>query len=735
MYLKRLEIQGFKTFAQKTVLEFHLDPSGKRGVTAIVGPNGSGKSNAADAIRWAMGEQSLKLLRGKKSEDVIFSGSETKSRSGFAEVTITLESDGPEDQHPDLDIPTVEITRRLYREGQSEYEVNRKPVKLADVVLLLAQCGVGQRSYSVIGQGMIDSVLVANPMERKEFFDEAFGLRPFQLKRQKALNKIDDSKKNIAQTNSLLREIEPRLRTLERQAKRLEQKDEFEAELKTLSRDYYGFAWKKLMEGMSAIDAEVKKIEAKRAGADEGFKKLEEELKKIETQTETKGFAELRKKLDVLSGDRSALERKKLALEKDAAIAEVKASQDWAPLPLSKIITSVGDIRKKHEALMKLLETESPDLKKIKALVKELHEMSADFSKALERPAPETKREEKMDASSAELDKIDEQINDVEEKMKAVQKEMDQWSKGEEEERKRIFRLQHEMNQKRSAAAGVEQELSKYAVEKARVETRRDTLIEEIKRFHPELEKELDALAKSAKDPGGDAAVRLQKLRSQLEWIGGIDPETLKDYNETKERYDFLSKQLDDVEEALRGLETVVAELDKTIEERSAQAFRKLDKEFSKYFEKLFGGGTSKLQEVRAEPEIDEEGNELPVDDRVTGIEIQATPPGKRNKSIALLSGGERALTSIALICAIIATNPSPFVVLDEVDAALDESNSRKFASIIASLADRTQFVLVTHNRATMEEAHTLYGVTMGDDGVSQLLSVKFEDVEKLKRG
>ena len=208
----------------------------------------------------------------------------------------------------------------------------------------------------------------------------------------------------------------------------------------------------------------------------------------------------------------------------------------------------------------------------------------------------------------------------------------------------------------------------------------------------------------------------------------------MKDYKDTKERYEFLSTQLEDLEEALRGLETVVAELDQTIEERSAKAFRKLDKEFVKYFQKLFNGGTAKLQEVRPEQEFDDEGQPLPLDDRVTGIEIQATPPGKRNKAISLLSGGERALTSIALICAIIATNPSPFVVLDEVDAALDESNSRKFGEIVRSLASLTQFVLVTHNRATMEEAHTLYGCTMGNEGVSQMLSVKFEDVEKLKK-
>ncbi|MBM3205100.1 chromosome segregation protein SMC, partial [Candidatus Uhrbacteria bacterium] len=165
-------------------------------------------------------------------------------------------------------------------------------------------------------------------------------------------------------------------------------------------------------------------------------------------------------------------------------------------------------------------------------------------------------------------------------------------------------------------------------------------------------------------------------------------------------------------------------------------AFKTLDREFGIFFKKLFNGGEGTLVELEPEPETDEEGNviEEAPEGAVAGIDIQATPPGKRFKSINLLSGGERALTSIALICAIMATNPSPFVVLDEVDAALDESNSRKFADIIDSLADKTQFVVVTHNRATMMRANVLYGVTMGDDGVSQLLSVKLEDVEKIKQ-
>jgi chromosome segregation protein len=264
----------------------------------------------------------------------------------------------------------------------------------------------------------------------------------------------------------------------------------------------------------------------------------------------------------------------------------------------------------------------------------------------------------------------------------------------------------------------------------------------------------------------------VQRLKHQLGLIGGLDEGIEQEYSQTNERYTFLKTQFDDLIKAAAQLEEGIAELDRTIKERFDDAFQKINEEFGKFFKSLFSGGSAKLvllrEEVQAEAaeEAEEEeadddvksrGRKVPVgttspirgdhvalrdkdevDEKapnkgervVTGIEIQATPPGKRLKGIAMLSGGERALTSIALICAIISNNPSPFVVLDEVDAALDEANSQRFAAILAHLAKQTQFVTITHNRATMEKANILYGVTMGDDGVSRMLSVKLEEAE-----
>src|SRR3989338_5724536 len=223
MYLEKLELQGFKTFAKKTALMFPRPKNSHKPLTCIVCPNCSGKSNIADGIRWALGEQSLKLLRGKKSEDIIFSGSEGKGRAGFAEVVMTFNN---QDGAMPIDFSEVVISRRLYRDGESEYQLNGKSARLSDIQLLLAEANVGQRSYSVVGQGMVDHILIASPEERKDFFDDATGVRQFQIKRREALLKLKRTHENLVDIEMLLNEIEPRMRSLKRQVSRLEQREE-----------------------------------------------------------------------------------------------------------------------------------------------------------------------------------------------------------------------------------------------------------------------------------------------------------------------------------------------------------------------------------------------------------------------------------------------------------------------------------------------------------------------------
>ncbi|MEK7496859.1 MAG: AAA family ATPase, partial [Patescibacteria group bacterium] len=318
MYLQKLEIQGFKSFAQKTVLEFN------RELTAVVGPNGSGKSNIADAIRWVLGEQSVKLLRGKRAEDVIFAGSESKSRLGMAEVSLHLNNN---DGGSLADYSEIIVTRRVYRDGQSEYLLNGESVRLQDILILLARANFGQKTYSVIGQGMVDSILLATPTERKEFFEEATGVKQYQLKREQAVQKLLTTYTNLEQGQALLLELEPNLRTLTRQVKRLEQRQELEQELNGKQKLYYRFRFHTLENERQIVVKQNGDITSKLQSARELSADLQERLKILSAIPLTQGIFDSQKKIDNLRSDLNQALREQAHLQAEAKIKLIERGE------------------------------------------------------------------------------------------------------------------------------------------------------------------------------------------------------------------------------------------------------------------------------------------------------------------------------------------------------------------------------------------------------------------------
>ncbi|MBI4779465.1 hypothetical protein HY797_03370 [Candidatus Falkowbacteria bacterium] len=328
---------------------------------------------------------------------------------------------------------------------------------------------------------------------------------------------------------------------------------------------------------------------------------------------------------------------------------------------------------------------------------------------------------------------------------------------------KNLQNLQSEIND-------LNRELNELKINSTRHETKLEDLEIEIRNNYGNL-KEITAknpLAK--KNEPVDAEIALEKINSlkkQIDQIGGIDPEIEKEYVETKERFDYLENQTHDLNDAIGSLEKIIKELDAIIKEKFDEKFKNISAKFEEYFKILFNGGSAKIVKVLTEelPEnktveknkkdetaegTSREGAPQELEDKFTsnlkrikylqkynatglaGIEILATPPGKKIKAITMLSGCERALTAIGLICAIISCNPAPFVVLDEVDASLDEANSERLAKILDDLSHKTQFIVITHNRASMRRANVLYGVTMEESGVSKLLSIKLDEVKAM---
>jgi len=340
---------------------------------------------------------------------------------------------------------------------------------------------------------------------------------------------------------------------------------------------------------------------------------------------------------------------------------------------------------------------------------------------------------------------LNKEIKNLEDKLEELNREK-------EKEKSQMFDCQKNIQAGQQEINLISEELNKLRVEAARQETKLEDLETNIRGDELNL---TDIKSYKINGEIGDLE-RLHKnltnYKNQLEQIGGIDPEAEKEYQETKERYDFLSTQTTDLNNAIKSLEEIIYELDINIKNRFDAEFKIISEKFDEYFKILFNGGTAKIFKVMLEDLTKEENKnnaeeeiKNEVDEKLkrikflkkynavglAGIEVQATPPGKKIQTVTMLSGGERALTAIALICAIISANPSPFVVLDEVDAALDEANSERLAKILDDLSNKTQFIIITHNRACMRKASILYGVTMESDGVSKLLSVKLDDLKK----
>ena len=237
MYLKRLEMLGFKSFAVRTLLEFST------GITAVVGPNGAGKSNVADAVRWVLGEQSMRQLRGKKSEDIIFIGGHGKAPLGLAEVSLTI--DNSTGWVPS-EYSEITVTRRSYRSGENEYLINKQKVRLKDVVLLLAQARIGHDSYTVVGQGMIDAALSLRAEERRGLFEDAAGIRPFQVQRTDAENRLRQTEQNLDRLRDIVSEIEPRLEPLAEQARRAVESRQLNSQLQEVLYTWYALQLRRL---------------------------------------------------------------------------------------------------------------------------------------------------------------------------------------------------------------------------------------------------------------------------------------------------------------------------------------------------------------------------------------------------------------------------------------------------------------------------------------------------------
>jgi chromosome segregation protein len=445
----------------------------------------------------------------------------------------------------------------------------------------------------------------------------------------------------------------------------------------------------------------------------------------------------------IISEGRIVVEREKLANQKVIEII---------PVDLKYVQAKLSNIRMAQERLiLRVEEAENmEDLQDIKESARAIQQQLFDLYEESGKGEVAIKKD-----NSKEVGEIQKRIAELEEKKKGfkleeikfkaefekIEKEISQEVQRVRALRERFFQLERESRVKQEQLNVLKDQFNDAKIKLARVEVREEDLINEIK---SELKCEVATLKFDGEAINRENIEReIARLKLQMEQIGGIDPMIVDEYNETTARFDFLTQELKDLADALISLEAIIKEMDLRIKIEFEEAFEQINKEFTKYFRIIFGGGNANLIKIKVknrkskitdeESEGDQAGEENPEteDDQrdEVGVEIFACPPGKKIANLSMLSGGERSLTSLALLFAIISHNPPPFAILDEVEAALDEANSARFSKILQELSGTTQFIAITHNRETMRQASLLYGVTMGEDGISKLLSVKLDQI------
>ncbi len=730
MFLKSLELNGFKSFAQKTILEF------PHGITAIVGPNGAGKSNLIDAIRWLLGEREAKNLRGAKAEDLIFNGTPKKPRVSMAQAGLYFDNNSG---FFPVDFKEVAITRRVGRDSISRYFLNKDEVRLKDIIDFFSRSRLGTKGLTIINQGDSDLFVKASPEERRAMIEEILGLREYQIKKTEAERKLKNTFFNLEKAKAMIEEVLPRLRMLKRQTNKWEKRVGIQEELSQLEKNHFSYKLNEIKTGQAKIEPSLNSLDKQINEKQKEVSALESEIKKIESQPqEYHQIKKIKQEQQELSAQRSQIQKELGRLE---AKLELLAASDENTNSIFKNEDLLDLINETRQILEENLE--QSNLEKLKNSIKELVDKINGF----------LRHNKAKDSQSKELSELEKAKDDLVVKFDVIEKQLETLEKKESgitaglEEFNKNFQKTFELTEaKRKSLRELEENKNKILFEKEKLNLKLQ-----------DLENQLRQIGKTVKDfenteiipvadfPDAEPDVekRMFKLRTELAAIGEIDESLIKEAQEVETHYKFLTSQSEDLNKAIIDLKSLIKELNEKIHVEFNSSLSLINEEFNKFFRLMFNGGRAKLkikeqkiskkeEKMEIEGESDtavspSENDSVEEEEESTGVEINLSLPKKKVTSLEMLSGGERSLVSIAALFALISISPPPFLVLDEIDAALDENNSKRFADLIKEFSKKTQFIVVTHNRAVMESADVLYGITMGEEGTSKVLSLKLE--------
>jgi chromosome segregation protein len=758
MQLKRIELTGFKSFAKKTTLSF------ESAVTAIVGPNGSGKSNVVEAIRFVLGEQSMKSLRGKGGSDLIFKGSKALSSLSRANVAIVFDnknrafniSDGNANTI-NLDFDEIVISREVFSDGRNSYSINGSDVRLKDVLELVASVNIGSSGHHIISQGEADRLLSSSAKDRRGMIEDALGLRVYQYRIRDSERKLEKTGQNMKEVESLRREITPHINFLKKQVEKIEKARELREEVGVLYNTFFSreSAYINLRSEELAKLEETHRVELQNIVS---LMKEKEEYSKSDTDTGGSELASLEGKRREVQLAKDDLSRKLGRTEgmiealNASLLINQESHQEESLVSLSVVETLLFDIEKNEQTI----ETTS-DVNTVRGLFKAaLHSLREFVNTHKNKTKEDTKKtdtlakiselENLMDVSKKEIERLVNSEREIDNTLVLLREK--ELKKG--ENRREAEREYYELKSKHAELLGRANILSLEKDALKKVETDFDDELREagvlvgLQATRFEVVKLTFESIDVFRAEQEDLRRKIERIKIKLEDSGAIGgSDVLKEYDDTVARDQFLRRELDDLAKSSSELSSLITELKATLDVTFKEGIEKINTEFQKFFSLMFGGGSAFLSIVvlhKPKTKEDDEDGDALLDDEEgelhfeRGIEINVTLPHKKVRDLHMLSGGERSLTSIALLFAMSQVNPPPFLVLDETDAALDEANSRKYGDMIETLSKSSELIVVTHNRETMSRAGVLYGVTIGADGGSRVLSIKLEEAVKIAK-
>ena len=700
MNISKLEIFGFKSFAKKETILFNS------GITGIVGPNGCGKTNIVDAIRWVLGEQKTKRLRSSKMEEVIFNGASNVKPLGLCEVFLTIENN--KGLLP-VEYSEVEIGRRLYRSGESEYFINRNNCRLKDISNLFVDTGLTSDAYSVIELNMIEQILSDKDDSRRKMFEEAAGVNKYKSKRQSALKKFDLNSRDLERIDDIIVEIQLQVKALDLQLKRFKRHEKLSSELKELEIDLSSARIMDLDNIIVPLESMLKKKNTllKKNTSKKEVESVEFDNARDAYLKEKEELSIMKAKIDKLTENLlSEIQEKNQESSKGVGLLEDELQKkinqlnqfdkDYIKIVSNKDITKSLSTESKEKFKNKNYTVIETDKKydKLKASIKDYKDKIDKYRKDKEFDFSKMDEsikniQDKINSNNLDLEKKENDVNKAFINMETIRAKLDsdKFSKDD---------LFYEIKE-------AEMKIAESNLKKSQI---MQTMVEKFGK---------DIKLKSLKEYNiSDMVFRVEKIKRSIESIGPINWAVKDEHEEKSARLNNLLNQKSDLIDAENNLKEAIKKIDNIAQEQFFETYNKVRDNFETMFTVFFNGGKGSL-------ELSDPDDPLNSD-----INIFAQPPGKRNNSLKMLSAGEKSLTAIALLFSIYQYKPSPFCILDEIDAPLDDINIKKFTDVIKDYSKTTQFIMVTHNKLTMESADCIYGVTAEKQGISKLMSIDF---------